>query len=113
MAAVLLVLWMTASFIKIKTHENIVKKEVGDLEGKIAVFEEDNSALEQLLEYMTHPLFLEKQARAKLNYKAPGEEVAFVYTEDKAQTGSASDDFNKQLAQMPNYLKWWWYLLGY
>lgn len=105
--------WLALSFIKIKTHENIVNKEVGDLEGKIAGFEKNNSILERFLGYMSHSSGLEKEARLKLNYKAPGEEVAFIYTDDSAKAGSVSNDFNKQLAQMPNYLKWAYYLLGY
>jgi len=111
---VLLVAWLTLSFIKIKLHKNIVNKEVVELEEKIKGFESNNSFLERFIGYMTNPSYLEKEARLKLNYKAPGEEVVFIYPDENgANASSASADFNKQLAQMPNYLKWVYYLFGY
>lgn len=110
---ILIIGWLTVSFIKINLQENIVNKEVGDLENKIEGFEKQNSALERFMEYVAHPSFLEKEARLKLNYKAPGESVAFIYTDDDTAVSSLSGNFSRQLARMPNYLKWWYYLLGY
>ena len=104
--------WLSLSFIKIKIHENIVNKEVQSLETKISNLEKNNSSLEKLVGYMTKPSFLDKEARLKLNYKAPGENVVFVYPDETIKS-SPSFDFHNQLAQMPNYLKWAYYLLGY
>lgn len=100
------------AFIKIKAHENLVNKEVRELEKRVSEFEKNNSLLEKIISQMTHPSFLEKEARLKLNYKASGEEVVFVYPDENIKT-SGHDDFSKRLAQMPNFVKWWYYLLGY
>jgi len=104
--------WLGFSFIKINLQENIVNKEVGDLESKVGSLEKENGILERFIEYVKYPSFLEKEARLKLNYKAPGEEVVFVYPDGNSRS-SSSIDFNNQLAQMPNLFKWWYYLLGY
>ena len=100
--------WLSLSFIKIKLHDDIVNKEVLELEEKIGNLEHGNIVLEKFLSYMTNPLFLERQARIKLNYKAPGEEVVFVYTDDSASIGSSSQDFTDE--NVPNPVKWWYYL---
>lgn len=84
-----------------------------DLEGKIAGLERNNNTLERFIQQIANPAFLEKEARLKLNYKRSDEEVAFVYTDDAYQEDLVSADFDRQLALMPNYLKWVYYLLGY
>ena len=104
--------WLSLSFIKIKIHEDIVNKEVGSLETKISNLESNNNSLEKFVQYMTQSSFLEKEARLKLNYKAPGENVVFVYPDENIKS-SVSVNFHNQLAQMPNYLKWAYYLMGY
>ncbi len=105
--------WLSLSFINIKVHEDIVNKEVNNVQTKISNLQKNNSALERFISYVKHPSFLEKEARLQLNYKAAGEEVVFVYPDTNAKANSGSMDFRKQLALMPNYLKWVYYLLGY
>lgn len=105
--------WLGFSFIKIKIQENLVNKEVESLEAKISNLEDDNSYMEKIISYLKNPLFLQKEARLKLNYKAYEEKVAFVYPDESAKAGSGSNNFDKQLAQIPNYMKWVYYLLGY
>ncbi|TSC81411.1 MAG: Uncharacterized protein G01um101420_973 [Parcubacteria group bacterium Gr01-1014_20] len=106
---ILAVGWLGLSFIKIKLHDNIVNKEVWELEAKADNLEHSNSMLEKFLSYMTNPSFLERQARLKLNYKAPGEEVVFVYTDNSANISSSSQDFKNE--NIPNPVKWWYYLM--
>lgn len=105
--------WLGLSFVRIKFQEIIVHKEVSNLKSKANRLEESNSSLEKLITYLKDPLFLEKEARLKLNYKAPGEQVAFVYRDQSALPSSRSLDFGTLLRAMPNYKKWWYYLMGY
>lgn len=105
--------WLVLSTIKINLQKNIVNKELETLETKISNLEESNSLLEKTISFLSHSSFLEIEARSKLNYKAPGEEVVFVYPDDSAVQVSSSGDFSRQLAQMPNPIKWIYYLLGY
>lgn len=105
---ILIIGWLTLSFIKIKPHENIVNREIGELETKIGGLEKSNSMIEKFIAYMSNPSFIERQARIKLNYKAKGEEVVFIYPDNSAKASSSLDNFRNENA--PNYLKWWEWL---
>lgn len=106
--------WLGFAFIKIKLQDNIVNKEVKGLEAKVENMESDNSYLENIIGYLKNPSFLEKEARLKLNYKAPEENVAFIYPDVNTGKGvSGSVDFKEELKHAPNYIKWAWYLVGY
>ena len=109
---VLVIGWLSYSFVKVKIQEDTVNKEVLTLETKVENLEKNNNSLEKFIEYLKHPLYLEREARLKFNYKAPGEEVVFVYP-DTSSPSSVSINFYNQLAQMPNYIKWVYYLVGY
>lgn len=111
LGAIILVLgWMILSFIKLKLDENIVNKEVAELELKIDNLEKSNNTIEKFISYMSNPRFIEKQARIKLNYKAEGEEVVFIYPDNSAKNSSSSQELLLQNA--PNYIKWYYYLIG-
>jgi len=101
------------AFLKIKLHGNLVNEELTEFENKVAELEKDNGFLERVLSQMTHPSFLEKEARLKLNYKSAGEEVVFVYPDEKMRSSSKSADLSKEFDGMPNPAKWVYYLLGY
>jgi len=105
--------WLSFSFIKIKLQDDIVNKEIGDLESKIRSLGDSNISLDKLIGYLKHPSFLDKEARLKLNYKSEGEEVAVVYPDTSANISPSSVDLDKQLAERPNYIKWLYYLIGY
>jgi len=105
--------WLSLSLTKIKLQGDIVNKEVGDLEAKIRDLEDSNSSLDKLIGYLRRPSFLDKEARLKLNYKSEGEEVAFVYPDTSAEVSSDSFDPSERLNAMPNYMKWFWYLMGF
>jgi len=104
--------WLSLSFFNIRTQDSIVNKDISDLEREIKNLEDSNSSAEKFIGYLKHNSFLEKEARSKLNYKAIGEEVAFVYP-DENKISSQSLNVQDQLSDPPNYLKWLYYLIGY
>ncbi len=57
-------------------HE--IDKEVADLEAQVNELEHKNSSLKQVLDYMKSDQFVEHEARTKLNYKKPGEDVVVI-----------------------------------
>ena len=91
----------------------MVGKEVGNVEAKINEVQKDTDYLNKFLAYFKTPAFLEKEARLKLNYKAQGEEVVFIYKDKNPKKESDSISLEELLAKMPNYKKWALYLLGY
>ena len=107
------VLGLTLSSIKLDSQRDVVGRQVKNMEAKIAEVQKDTDYLSKFLVYFTTPAFLEKEARLKLNYKAQGEEVVFVYKDKNTKEVIDSVSFEELLGKMPNYKKWLLYLLGY
>lgn len=108
-----LALWLILYSVNLSSQKDAVNKEVKNVEAKIKEVQDDTDYLNKFLDYFKTPAFLEKEARLKLNYKAQGEEVVFIYKDKSAKKVSDSISFEKLLARMPNYKKWLLYLLGY
>jgi len=108
-----LALWLTISSINLSSQKDTVDREVKNIEAKIKGVQDDTGYLNKFLAYFQTPAFLEKEARLKLNYKAQGEEVVFVYKDKNAKKVSDSISFEELLGRIPNYKKWFLYLLGY
>lgn len=86
------------------------RRAVSDVENKVLEAEEDKTYLETFIAYFKSPQFMEKQARVKLNYKSPDEEVAFVFRDPNTKIEAEAGN---RLVGAPNYRKWWFYVLGY
>lgn len=111
-AAVLAVAWLSLSVIKVRSHEGTLKERKEDLSQKSAGIESDNERIAKEIEYGKNPLFLEKEARMKLNLKSPEEEVFFVYSAESSRLGNENTKEEKEVEEMSNFKKWWRYLLG-
>ncbi len=109
----ILTLWLFFSTLNLHSQRNIVERQLQDARAKIADVERDTAYLDKFLAYFQTPAFLEKEARLKLNYKTPGEEVVFVYKDTNNKKASVVLSFDELLARIPNYKKWFLYLLGY
>ncbi|OGM98482.1 MAG: hypothetical protein A2915_00780 [Candidatus Yanofskybacteria bacterium RIFCSPLOWO2_01_FULL_41_34] len=109
----ILVLWLTLSSINIGSQRSMIDGEVKNIETKIKEVQNDTDYLNKFLNYFQTPAFLEKEARLKLNYKVQGEEVVFVYRDKNVKKESDPINFEELLSKMPNYKKWFWYVLGY
>src|SRR3989344_3613633 len=107
-----LVLWLTFSSINLTSQRSVVDSGVKNIEAKIKEVQDNTDYLNKFLSYFQTPDFLEKEARLKLNYKAPGEEVVFIYKDKNIKNVSDSISFEELLTRIPNYKKWFLYLLG-
>ena len=105
--------WLVLSLINLDSQRSLSDREIQGLKDKVSKVQEKNSYLEKLSTYFQSSNFLEKQARLKLNYKASGEEVVFVYKDTGPKNISGSEDHKRILRQLPNYQKWWYWLRGY
>ncbi len=110
--AVLLV-WLGYRSWQIRGQRADSDVQVKDLESRATDLEQNNQFLASSSVYFASDAYLERQARLKLNYKLPDEQVAFVYKDTSVKIASPSQEFKAQLAEMPNWKKWWYYLLGY
>ncbi len=106
-------LWFVFSSINLNSQRNTVNKDVKNIEAKIHDIQEDIGYFNKFSAYFKTSAFLEKEARLKLNYKAQGEDVVFIYRDKNVKKASESVNFEKLLESLPNYQKWFFYLLGY
>lgn len=103
--------WILFSVISTEAEKDDIKKEEAAIESKISSMKRDNETLEEYVQNLKNPKFLEKEARLRLNYKASGEEAVFVHRDPNSQKASLSDGFDPE--NLPNYKKWWYWLFGY
>jgi cell division protein FtsB len=105
-----LLLWLGVSVLNLRAKKDMLEKEIYGYSSKIEQIKKNNGELREFLSFFNIPGFLERQARIKLNYKAPEEQVVYVYRDDSIPSVESTDNF---IENLPNYKKWWYYLLGY
>ena len=110
---VALLVWLGDRSWQIRAQRADTDVQVKDLESRVASLEYNNQFLASSSAYFASEAYLERQARLKLNYKLPDEQVAFVYKDTSVKIASPSQEFKAHLAEMPSWKKWWYYLLGY
>ena len=109
----IITLWFIVSSINLNSQRVLVDKGVKGVEAKIKEVQADADYLNKFLAYFQTSAFLEKEARLKLNYKAQGEEVVFIYKDKNIKDEPQAISFEELLAKMPNYKKWFLYMFGY
>jgi cell division protein FtsL len=57
---------------------NQLKKETGDMGNRLATLSKENTNLQSEIEYFSRPENLEKELKAKFNYKKPGEKMIII-----------------------------------
>ena len=106
----LLLAWLLISFLDMNSKKAVLNKELFGYSAKIEQVKKNNEELRQFISFFNIPGFLEREARIRLNYKAPDEQVVYVYRDERTPSPAAPSDF---ISNLPNYKKWWYYLLGY
>ncbi len=109
----LVLVWLGYRSWEIHAQRKNLDVQVGELESRAQDLERNNQFLASSSAYFSSDAYLERQARVKLNYKLSDEQVAFVYKDKSTKVASSSLEFKNHLAEMPNWKKWWYYLLGY
>lgn len=82
--------WLALSLFGVEHKNNFFDKEIQSVENKIKNVQKTNNELSEFLSHLDNSSFLKKEARLKLNYKAPDEELIFVYGENSTKTASGS-----------------------
>ena len=112
-AAVVIIGFFLISLIKIQPVLTTTQKELNNLDKKIAEAEQSASELERLKDYLQSSAYLEKQARLKLNYKKPDENVVYIYTREnsnKTETKNAGENGAVESKLSQNLKLWWRYI---
>ncbi len=87
---ILIVGWLALSLFGVESRKKSFDKDISGIESKINNVQKTNDQLSEFLSHFDNPSFLEKEARTKLNYKAPDEELILVYRDNGAKTASDS-----------------------
>ena len=77
---------------------------------KIAELEEEINLMQNRINYYQTSSFKEKEAREKLGYKAPGENV-MVLPLDKEDEKNVDTVLGEVEIKTPNYSLWWKYII--
>jgi len=89
-----------------KSNQDIVKEEQ-----KVEALEDETAYLVSQIAYYKTNSFREKQARAKLGYKAPGENVISLAMEEEVDNNTDSG-VAEEVIKTPNYRLWWSYFFN-
>lgn len=91
-----------------------VNKQIRDLETEVEEIESDNQKLADLIAYFQTDTYKKQEAREKLGFVMPGEEV-LVFPEQESDSGDIIERAiteEKKEENLPNYQKWWNFLFS-
>jgi cell division protein FtsB len=108
-----LLVWIGYKVWHIRIEKMETNVQLGEISSRVADLERNNNFLASSSAYFSSEVYLERQARLKLNYKFADEQVAFVYKDTSVKIASSSDGSRDKLSGMPSWKQWWYYLLGY
>ena len=83
---IILLVAVAAQVYLFAVKEKKVSADFSELEGKIKEASDKNSNLGAQLEYYLNPVNLEKELRARFNYKRPGEKVIIIVPKNETTT---------------------------
>ncbi len=92
-----------------------INQEIAKLKLDIVQLEQENTQLKNLIAYLKTESFKEKEARRKLGYKKPGEQVVAIPQDNSSLTqpgNTKTEDQADTQIKMSNPQKWWEYVLG-
>lgn len=90
-------------------------QEIAQLRIEITTLERENVQIKNLIAYLKTESFREKEARRKLGYKKPGEQVVALPQDNFIHTdlGTTKDTtLSEPEVRLSNPQKWWDYILG-
>lgn len=116
-AMVILIFWMAISTGRAMWRKFQIEHEISVLKKNISEMEKKNEELLARLDYFKNEENVEKEARAQLNVKRPGEKVVVILKKEdnrskSKQEGNSSSDRLADKKNLSNPLKWWRYFFG-
>lgn len=115
-ALVVLTFWVAVSTGRAVWRKIQIEREISALKNNIAEIEKKNEELLARLNYFKNEENLEKEARAQLNVKRPGEKVVVIVGQkNDGATQQEKDNGAKNSAdknKLSNPLKWWRYFFN-
>ena len=83
-------IWLGRDLWLVFGEHSMVQGQLADVQAKVRRLQQDNQQLASSSAYFKSDAYLEKQARTKLNYKLPDEQVTFIYPNKSSKSEPAS-----------------------
>ena len=107
--------YMTAGTFEALWQNYAINKELANLKNEIVQLQEEGRRLTYLIAYLGTESFKEREARRKLGYKKPGEQVLALPNSilEELTPGQANESTGEaQPPQSTNPQKWWEFIFG-
>lgn len=105
----ILTAFLTWSLFKQYNENSVVESDIELKKQEIRDLEKSNQELNELIEYFSSDLFIEKEARDKLGLRKDGEKVVVIPKETDHYNDQSNDLLNQQLIKEDKFLpKLWW-----
>ncbi len=98
--------WLGHSLYSLYFQRQLASDQLADIKQKVSNIKKENQFLASASAYFQSNAYLERQARLKLNYKLPDENVAFVYKNTPSQSSETNNSGPASIWQ-----KFWHWLM--
>lgn len=88
--AILLVVLMVR-IVSFAIEEHGLSSDLADIRARLTKAEADEATLKEETQYLADPVNLEKELRARFNYKKPGEKMIVIVPPAGSSTATSSD----------------------
>ena len=72
-------------------QERQLSADLADIQSRLAKAKSDEAGMQEEVQYLANPLNLEKELRARFNYKKPGETMIVIVPQATSTASSTSD----------------------
>lgn len=110
-----LVIVFSIAIIRELINGHTVRQQVKRLQDQVAVEQQRQRQLQDLIDYLGSPTFQEQEARLKLGLKKQGEQVIVVPGTNSPTNATTSDlntSGNSSLTPLTHPQRWWQYFFG-
>lgn len=107
----ILVFWIGNAALKEMERGKRIREEVTALQQEAQKIRKENNVLREKIEYFRTDAYQQQEAKDKLNYQSPDEQVVVIKpsVHDRTETEPIKDPIAMPLPKnlLPNYEKWW------
>jgi len=88
---VILLVFIGVQVYKFFAQERALSADLSDIQTRLAKAQSDENDLQNEVQYLANPLNLEKELRARFNYKKPGETMIIIVPSGSSTATSTAD----------------------
>jgi len=93
-------------WVNFQQHRQSFKQELAQKQQSLKQARLKNEQLKQLRDYYNTEVFLEREARRKLNQQKPGEQVMIIARDNKSSQQQEQEQVPKQVSKINKFKNW-------